>query len=64
MGVVRRIAERFVDSRLDLLGERVLEAVGFGVDGVDPEPERLGQVLLEQAVVPDQLDRDLPAPRG
>ena len=59
MRVVRREAERLVDPRLELLGERVLEPVGLRVDGVDPEPELLGEVQLEQAMVPDDLDRDL-----
>ena len=59
MRVVRREAERRVDPRLDLLRERVLEPVGFGVDRVEREPERLGEVLLEQPVVADHLDRDL-----
>ena len=36
----------------------MLEAVGLGVHRVDREAERLGQVLLEQPVVPDHLDRD------
>ena len=30
---------------------------GDGVHGVDREPERLDEVLLEQAVVPDHLER-------
>ena len=31
MRIVRREAERLVDSRLELLGDRVLEPIGFGV---------------------------------
>ena len=41
----------------------MLEAVGLGVDGIDLEPECLGEVLLQQPVVPDHLDRDLLAGR-
>jgi hypothetical protein len=37
----------------------VLEAVGLRVDRVDRQAERLGEVLLEQAVVADDLERDL-----
>jgi hypothetical protein len=64
MGVVRRIAERRVDARLDLFRKRVLEPVGLGVNGIDLESECLGEVLLQQPVVPDHLDRDLPARGG
>ena len=56
--VVRRISERVVDPRLELLGQRVLEAVGLGVHLVEAEAERLREVLLEQPVVPDHLERD------
>ena len=46
-----------VDVRLELLGERVLEPVRLGVHGVEREAERLSEVLLEQAVVADDLER-------
>ena len=36
----------------------MLEPVGFGVHLVQAEAERLGQILLEQAVVADHLERD------
>ena len=57
--VVRREAERLVDPRLELLGQDVLEPVGFRVHGVYSYPERLGEVLLEEAMVADDLERDL-----
>ena len=46
--VVRREAERTVDAGLELLGDDVLEAVGFVVDVVDVHAERLGEIQLEQ----------------
>ena len=57
MRVVRRVAERLVDPGLELLGEDVLEPVGLGVHLVDGDPERLGEVELEQPVVADHLER-------
>ncbi len=42
MGVVRREAERPVDTRLELLRDRVLEAVGLVVNLVDVQTECLG----------------------
>ena len=56
--IVGRVAERLVDPRLELLGERVLEPVGLVVHLVDVDAERLGEVQLEQAVVADHLERD------
>jgi hypothetical protein len=47
MRVLRRRTERLVDTRLECLGESVLEAVCLGVDGVELEVECLGQVELE-----------------
>ncbi len=52
------IAERFVDARLELLADRVLEPVGLVVDVLDVDAERLGEVELEQAVVADHLECD------
>src|SRR5204863_306164 len=43
--------------------EDALERVGLVVDVVDVHAERLGKVGLEQAVVPDDLERD-PLARG
>ncbi len=59
--VVRRVSERRVDPRLELLGQRMLEPVGLVVHRVDRHAERFRQVLLEQPVVADHLDRSLPA---
>src|SRR5204863_1359862 len=56
--VVGRESERAVDPRLQLFGEDVLEPVGLVVDVLDVEPERLGEVELEQPVVTDHLDGD------
>src|SRR6266540_4647373 len=46
--VMRGEAERAVDPGFELLGEDVLEPVGFVVDGVDVQAERLRQIELEQ----------------
>ena len=62
--IVGREAERPVDPRLELLRERVLEPVGLVVDVVDADPERLGEVELEQPVVADHLERHLLAVRA
>jgi len=62
--IVRGEAERPVDSRLELLGEDVLEPVGLVVDVVDIQAEGLGQVELEQPMVADHLDGDALARRG
>src|SRR5262245_27974321 len=56
--IVSRKAERAVDACLELLGDDMLETVGLVVDVFDVQPERLGQVELEQPVVADHLDRD------
>jgi hypothetical protein len=56
--VLRRRSERLVDVLFERFGESVLEAVGFGVDCVDPEVERSGEVELEQTMVAEQLQRD------
>ena len=45
--VLRRRSERLVDVLFERLGKSVLEAVGFGVDCIDPEIERSCQVELE-----------------
>ena len=62
MRVVRREAERLVDPRFQLLREHVLEPLRFVVHLVDIDAERLREIQLEQAVVPDDLERD-PFPR-
>ena len=61
--VVCRVAERAVDPRFELLGQRMLEPVGLGVHLVEAEPERLGEVELEEPVVADHLERDALAGR-
>ncbi len=58
-GIVGREAERSVDARLELLRQRMLEPVGLVVHVVDADSERLGEVELEQPVVPDHLERHL-----
>src|SRR6185437_4899605 len=62
--IVCRRAERLVDERLERFGESVLEAIGFGMNGVEPELERLGQVELEETVVTEQLECDALAVTG
>ena len=56
MRVVRGEAELGVDLRLELLGEGVLEPVGLGVHLVEREAEPVGQVALEEPVVPEDLE--------
>ena len=58
MRIVRRKAERAVDSSLELLGDDVLEPVGFVVNGVDVKTECLREVELEQPVVTDHFESD------
>ena len=55
MRIVGREAERPVDARLQLLGDHVLQPVGFVVHGIDIEPQGLCEIELEQPVVPDHL---------
>ena len=57
--VVGGVAELLVDARLELFGEDVLEPVSLRVHGVDRDAERLREVLLEESMVPDDLERDL-----
>jgi len=64
VGIVRRVPERAVDARLQLLRDHVLEPVRFVVHVVDVQPERLREVELEQAVMADHLDRDALAGLG
>jgi hypothetical protein len=52
MRIVRRVAEVGVDLRLELLGERVLEAVRLGMDLVDRETQAVDEEAFEQPVVP------------
>ena len=59
--VVRREAELLVDLRLELLGQRVLEELRLGVHLVEREPEPIDEVALEQAVVPQDLERAAPS---
>ena len=63
MGIVRRETEHAVDPLLQLLREHVLEPLGLVVDVVHVEPQRLGQVQLQQPMVADDLECDL-LPRG
>ena len=64
MGVVGRKPERTVDPRFELLGDHVLEPVGLVVDSLHIEPQRLGEIELDQAVVADHLQRHPLAVRG
>lgn len=60
----RRVAEEFVDARLEILGDDVLEPLRLLVDLVPLVAERLHQVALQQAVVADHLQGDLLAALG
>jgi hypothetical protein len=59
-----RKAECAVDVRLELFGKRVLQPVCLHVDGVDRQSERLDEVLLDQPVMADDLERHSLALRG
>jgi len=61
VGVVGRVAELLVDSRFELLRDDMLEPIGLVVHRVDRDAEGLGEVLLEQPMVPNHLERDLRA---
>ena len=64
MRVVGGVAERGVDPRLELLREDVLEPVGLRVHLVERHPERVGEVELEQPVMPQHLERAQTAALG
>jgi hypothetical protein len=55
--IVGGVAERLVDVSFELLREGVLEPVRFRMHLVEREAERLGEVLLEQPVVANDLER-------
>ena len=59
MRIVRRIAERAIDPRLELFRDHVLEPFRLVMDVVHVQSERLGEVELEQAVVANDLERNL-----
>jgi hypothetical protein len=51
------LSKRIVDAPLEILGDRVLEAVCFGVNSVERDLERPDEVELEQAMVSSDLTR-------
>ena len=53
-----------VDPGLELLGQRVLEAVRLGVHLLDGQAERLDEVPLEQPVMAEHLDCACGRPRS
>ena len=59
MRIVGRETERLVDALLQLLRECVLEPFRFAVHFLYVDTERLRKIELEQAVVPDDLQRNL-----
>jgi len=61
--IVRWKAECPVDSRLELLGDHVLEPVGLVMHGIDVQAECLREIELEQAVVANDLDGNALAAR-
>ena len=64
MRVFCRRPECRVDALLECLGEDVLEPVRLSVNGIELELERLGQVELDETVVPKHFERDaLATPR-
>src|SRR3954471_20269601 len=58
MRVVCREAERAVDSRFELLRDHTPEPIGLVVNGIDVQPERLGEIELEEPVVANHLEGD------
>jgi len=48
-----------VDPVLELLGDHVLEPLRLVVHVVYVDPEGLSEIELEQAVMPNHLQRDL-----
>src|SRR5262249_17857308 len=59
--VVRRVPEVLVDPRLELRREGVLEQLRLRVHLVERKTEPVDEVSFEQAVVPNDLERALPA---
>jgi hypothetical protein len=62
--VNRRVAQPRCDQLLELLGEHVLEHLGLGVHAIPRHPELLREEQLEQAVMPQHLQRHTPALLG
>ena len=58
--IVRRLAELGGDPLLESLGEDVLEYLGLRVHAVPGHAELLDEVGLEQPVMAEHLERDLP----
>jgi hypothetical protein len=58
------VAELRGDQLLELLGERVLEHLGFGVHLVPGHAEALDEEQLDQPVMADHFERDTPAALG
>jgi hypothetical protein len=58
------VAQLGRDQLLELLGEHVLEHLGFLMDAIPRHPERLDQVQLEQSVMAYDLERNPPAVLG
>ena len=58
------MAELGRDQLLELLGKHVLEHLRLGVDLVPAHAQALDEEELEQAVVPDHLERDEPPAVG
>ena len=57
MRIVGRVAELRRDQLLELLGEHVLQHLGLVVHPVPRDPERLGEIQLQQTVVAKHLER-------
>ena len=61
MRVVRGIAERQGNARLEFLRDHVFQAVGLGMHLVPRIPQHLRQVGFDQAMVADDLQSHLAA---
>ena len=55
------MTEECGDPILEFLGQHVLEDLGLVVDLVPRHPHHLGQIRLEEAVMADHLESDIPA---
>ncbi len=64
MGAGRRVAQDFDQPALDLVGDDVLPAVGFGVDLVPGQADDVGQKSFRQAVLAYDAGGQAAAGRG
>ena len=59
VGIARWEAEHRIHARFQFIREMMLEAFGLGMDLVPRHAKRFRQVQLQQAMMADDLQRDL-----